>query len=128
MTKNSLSLPLQKQKSKNLNLKEINPNKKKIKIKKNNRRNLRKMMKNKNLTLKVKAGMQVWTKNKLKMIRKLNKGMEDQVEDNLKLNNKKTIKFLTKATGNNKQTIRIKSSRKTFQREEVEKMMTMNRN
>ena len=54
--------------------------------------------------------------------------MEDQVEVNLKLNNKKTIKSWMKAIGNNKPKMKIKSSRKNLQKEEVEKMMMINKN
>lgn len=126
MTKNNLNLPLRKEKFKNLNKTSLS--KKKIKIKKNNKKNLRRMMKNKNLTKKVKSGTQVWIINRSKMNKNLNQGMEDQVEVNLKLNNKKTTKSLTKVTGNNKLIMEIKNKRKNLHTKEGEKMMMMKKN
>lgn len=87
MIKNNFNFLLRKQKFKNLNKTSLS--KKIIKIKKNNKKNLRRMMKNKNMTKKVKSGTQVWIINRFKMNKNLNQGMEDQVEVNLKLNNKK---------------------------------------
>lgn len=126
MNKNNLNLPLRKEKFKNLNKTSLS--KKKIKIKKNNKKNLRRMMKNKNLTKKVKSGTQVWIINRFKMNKNLNQGMEDQVEANLKLNNKKITKSLTKVTGNNKLIMETKNKRKNLHKEEGEKMMMMKKN
>lgn len=126
MIKNNLNLLLRKEKFKNLNKTSLS--KKKIKVKKNNKKNLRRMMKNKNLTKKVKSGTQVWIINRSKMNKNLNQGMEDQVEVNLKLNNKKTTKSLTKVTGNNKLIMEIKNKRKNLHKEEGEKMMMMKKN
>ena len=86
------------------------------------------MMKNKNLTKKVKSGTQVWIINRFKMNKNLNQGMEDQVEANLKLNNKKITKSLTKVTGNNKLIMETKNKRKNLHKEEGEKMMMMKKN
>lgn len=86
------------------------------------------MMKNKNMTKKVKSGTQVWIINRFKMNKNLNQGMEDQVEVNLKLNNKKITKSLTKVTGNNKLIMGIKNKRKNLHKKEGEKMMMMKKN
>lgn len=126
MIKNNFNFLLRKQKFKNLNKTSLS--KKIIKIKKNNKKNLRRMMKNKNLTKKVKSGTQVWIINRFKMNKNLNQGMEDQVEVNLKLNNKKITKSLTKVTGNNKLIMGIKNKRKNLHKKEGEKMMMMKKN
>lgn len=126
MIKNNFNLLLRKEKFKNLNKTSLS--KKKIKIKKNNKKNLRRMMKNKNLPKKVKSGTQVWIINRFKMNKNLNQGMEDQVEVNLKLNNKKITKSLTKVTGNNKLIMEIQNKRKNLHKKEGEKMMMTKKN